>query len=101
MEIGKIFIKPMKNIFFSNQPSHNCQKKIFPKVYIQNGSLEISKTSVLEKYKTITGKKIITFFQDEFKSLDINTKSDLEYARYINEKKRIKIDRILKKPYKF
>ena len=100
-KLGKTFIKPMKNIFFSNQPSYNCQKKIFPKVYIQNASLEISKTSVLKKYKTITGKKIIPFFQDEFKSLDINTRSDLEYARYINEMKKIKVDKILKKPYKF
>ena len=100
-KINKEFIKPLKNIFFSNQPSYNCQKKIFPKIYIQNASLEISQISVLEKYKTITGKKIIPFYQDKFRSLDINTPDDLEYAKYLNEKRKIKIEKISKKPFKF
>ena len=99
-KINKKLIKPLKNISFSNQPSYNCQKKVFPKIYIQNASLEISKISVLEKYKTITGKKIIPFYQNEFCSLDINTPADLEYAKYLNGKKK-NIDRISKKPYDF
>ena len=61
-KMGKIFIKPMKNIF--SQINHRITvKKIFPKVYIQNASLEISKTSVLKKYKTITGKKLFLSFK--------------------------------------
>jgi CMP-N-acetylneuraminic acid synthetase len=62
------------------------QSKIFKKIYIQNASLEISKTSVLKKYKTITGKKIIPFFTKNYEGFDINEKQDLVAAKIIIKK---------------
>ena len=46
-------------------------------VYSQNASLEISKTEVLKKYKTITGKKIMPFFSNDLEGTDINYKEIL------------------------
>ena len=55
------FISPLFNKKYKKQPSYNMQSKVFEKIYVQNASLEISKTSNLEKYKTITGKNILGF----------------------------------------
>ena len=63
------------------QPSYNCQYQSLPKVYSQNASLEISKTEVLKKYKTITGKKIMPFFSNDLEGTDINYKEDFISAK--------------------
>lgn len=67
------------------QPMHNLQYKSLPKYYIQNASLEISRVSVLDKYKTITGKKIIPFFTKGIEGFDINHPTDLELAKKIKK----------------
>ena len=88
------FIIPLMNIKISKQPSYNSQYKSLPKIFVQNASLEISKTSILNKYKTITGKKVIPYFSKKFESFDINNPLDLEFAKYLVKKKKIKISKI-------
>ena len=68
------------------------QYKSLPKMYVQNASLEISKISVLDKYGTITGKKIIPFYTKEQEGFDINLSYDLKYAQYLIKRKRIKLE---------
>ena len=70
-----------KNIFKSNffnknnkQPLYNQQYKTLPKIYIQNGSLEISKVSNLYKYHNVSGKKIISYISKNYEGFDINKK---------------------------
>ena len=81
------FMHPIVKRKQSNQPSFNCQYQSLPKVYTQNASLEISKTTVLKKYKTITGKKIIPFFSSELESIDINYKEDFLQAKKLFKSK--------------
>lgn len=76
----------------SKQPFYNMQYKSLPKMYVQNASLEISKISVLDKYGTITGKKIIPFYTKEQEGFDINLSYDLKYAQYLIKRKRIKLE---------
>ena len=56
-------------------------------MYIQNAILEISQVNVLEKYKTITGRKIIPFFSQDFESFDINYPFDIELLKLKLKKK--------------
>jgi len=99
---GKMWTQNNKYLFplikkkVSNQPSYNSQYKTLPEVFIQNASIEISKTSVLKKYKTITGKKIIPYFNKKFEAFDINYPLDLEFAEYLVKKKKIKLTKINK-----
>ena len=104
---GKMWkIKKKKILPFLNeqkinsQPSYNCQYKSLPKIFIQNGFLEISKINVLKKYKTITGKKIIPYFSEDSKSFDINYKKDLDYIKYLLLKKNIFLPLFKIKSYK-
>ena len=76
---------------------YNQQYKTLPKIYIQNGSLEISKVSNLHKYHNVSGKKTISYISKNQEGFDINKKYDLEYARYLIKKKKIKLEKISKK----
>ena len=78
---------------------YNSQYKSLPAIYVQNASLEISKTSVLNKYKTITGKKIIPYFNSKFESYDINYPLDFEFAEYLIKNKKVKLIKINKKSF--
>ncbi len=80
------FIFPFVNKKYQKQPSYNMQSKIFETVYVQNASLEISKTSNLKKYKTITGKNILGFFTKNNEGLDINYFEDLLRAKKLKQK---------------
>jgi CMP-N-acetylneuraminic acid synthetase len=86
--LNKNYLKPydkkLKKI--SGQPYYNSQSKSFKDLYIQNASLEISKSFVLRRYKTITGKKIVPFFTKKYEGFDINEKQDLVNARVIIKK---------------
>ena len=90
------FIKPLLNITIKKQPSFNNQMKVLPKILVQNASLEISKTGVLKKYKTITGKKILPFFSPSIEGFDINYPEDLVNLRNKIIKKKIKLPLIKK-----
>lgn len=91
------FIFPLLNKKISKQPSYNLQYKSLPKIFVQNASLEISKTSILNKHKTITGKKIIPYFNKKFEAYDINYPLDLEFAKYLVKKNKVKLSKINKK----
>ena len=94
------FIFPLMKKKISKQPSYNSQYKSLPKIFVQNASLEISKTSILNKYKTITGKKIIPYFSKKFESFDINYPLDLEFAKYLVKNKKAKLSKIKIKKFK-
>ncbi len=96
-KIRNKYIKPFTNQKFLNQPSYNSQYKSLPVFFIQNASLEISNISVLKKYRTITGKKIIPYFSKGFESFDINYPLDLDFVKYLIHKKKIKLPKIKKK----
>ena len=93
------FIFPLMKKKILNQPTYNSQYKSLPTILVQNASLEISKTSILDKYKTITGKKIIPYFNNKFESYDINYPLDLEFAEYLVRKKKVKLMKINKKSF--
>ena len=93
------YIFPLMKKKISNQPTYNSQYKSLPTIFVQNASLEISKISNLTKYKTITGKKIVPYFNNEFVSFDINYPLDLEFAEYLVHKKKVKLTKINKKGF--
>ncbi len=94
---GKMWIKKSNYIvpfYFrikKKQPYYNLQLKSLPKIYKQNASLEISRTNVLNRYKTITGKKILPFFTKGYEGLDINEFYDFRFAKFLIRNKKAKI----------
>ncbi len=76
-------IHPLFKKKFLGQHSYNSQYKILPKIFIQNAALEISHISVIKKYKSITGKKILPFYTNNYEGFDINYREDVVLAKKI------------------
>ena len=103
---GKMWIKKKQYIIplikgkINKQPYYNLQFTSLPKIFIQNASLEISKTQVVNKYNTITGKKIIPFFTKQNEGFDINYPEDIIKAKFLINKNKAVLENIKKNPFK-
>jgi CMP-N,N'-diacetyllegionaminic acid synthase len=93
------FIKALINGKVNKQPYYNSQYTTLPKVYAQDASLEISRLDVIKKYKTITGKKILSYHPKNLEGFDINFPIDLIFAKFLIKEKLIKLQKISKKTF--
>jgi CMP-N-acetylneuraminic acid synthetase len=59
-----------------NQPWHSSQYQTLPEIYVQNASLEIAWTKVVNETRTIAGNTIIPFLTVDDEGLDINGEYD-------------------------
>ena len=63
-----------------NKEPYNTNRQNLPEVYAQTGSIDITRPETLEKYKSMTGKKIYPFIMDERYFIDIDNIESLELA---------------------
>jgi CMP-N,N'-diacetyllegionaminic acid synthase len=61
-------------------PLHSSQYQALPKVYIQNSSLEIAWTRVLEELGEIAGRRVLAFLTDEAEGFSIDYPDDFLVA---------------------
>jgi CMP-N-acetylneuraminic acid synthetase len=64
----------------SGQPWHSSQYPALPEVYVQNASLEIAWTRVLEVHGSIAGEVLVPFFTEGFEGFDVNYTEDWSRA---------------------
>jgi N-acylneuraminate cytidylyltransferase len=64
-------------------PWHSSPTQTLPPVYVQNASLEIAWSYVLDSYGTISGKKIAPFFTEGYEGFDLNTEADWQRAEQL------------------
>lgn len=57
-------------------PWHSSPTQTLPKVYVQNASLEMAWTYVIQSFGTISGRKVAPFFTEGFEGFDVNTEED-------------------------
>ncbi|MCK9491397.1 MAG: acylneuraminate cytidylyltransferase family protein [Sulfurimonas sp.] len=70
----------------SNNQYPFMRRQDLPKIYMSNGAIYIIKVEEFLKNNSFFTDKTISFIMDEIKSLDIDTKKDLEEVeKYINE----------------
>ncbi len=63
-----------------DQPWHSCQYQALPEVYVQNASLEIAWTRVVEQGGTIAGDVLTPFLTEGLEGFDINHPRDWRLA---------------------
>jgi CMP-N,N'-diacetyllegionaminic acid synthase len=94
-KIKKNLIYPILKNKINKIPSHSRQYPDLPKIYIQNASLEIAWTKVLNKKQpSIAGKKIIPFLTKKNEGFDINDQEDLIIMKHFLKSKKFKIQKI-------
>ncbi len=64
-------------------PWHSCQMASLPEIYVQNASLEIAWTRVVEQYRTIAGNNVIPFITEGAEGFDINMPDDWWLAKHM------------------
>lgn len=62
---------------------HTLSYHLLPKVYIQNASIDVLRTSNILKKRSITGNRILPYIMDELESIDINTPLDFLFGEEI------------------
>lgn len=75
-------------------PWHSMQYQSLPEIYVQNASLEITRTRVVFEQHSISGREITPFVTEGYEGYDINTEKDLVYAKYLVESRRMQLPKI-------
>lgn len=82
-------------------PWHARQYQDLPKVYVQNGSLEIAWTRVVWKYNSREGKIIAPFFTKWPEGFSIDYKRDFYFAQHLVETGEAVLPAVDRKPFSF
>ncbi len=79
---------PILPYFNGETPWHSSQYAALPEVYVQNASLEIAWSRVLES-GTISGNTVCPFLTRDSEGVDVNNEGDWQYVNYLLENQTI------------
>ncbi len=81
--VGQGRMTPLLSAPAGQQPWHSSQYQALPEIYVQNASLEMAWTRVIEDTGTIAGEELIPFFTEGNEGFDINEPIDWKNAEYL------------------
>ncbi len=70
----------------AEQPWHSSQYPSLPEIYVQNASLEIAKSRVVFKDRTIAGNVVMPFLTTGYEGFDVNNEYDWQLAEHTVQK---------------
>ena len=74
------YLNPLLKIKSVKEP-YNMPRQKLPKIYVQTGYMDIIRYNTIIKYKSLTGKKILSYFVPEHTFIDIDNKFSFELAK--------------------
>ena len=84
LESGTKMMQPViRGCHPDGTPYHSSPTQSLPAVYMQNASLEMAQTWVIEGTKTIAGYHVAPFLTDAIEGFDINDESDFTEAEVL------------------
>ena len=83
----------------AEQPWHSSQYPSLPEIYVQNASLEIARTRVVFKEKTIAGTVLMPFFTKGHEGFDVNSDYDWNLAEHLVETDQARLPSISQPTY--
>jgi len=86
VETGKYIAPMIDNRHPDGTPWHSSPTQLLPLVYVQNASLEMAWSWVLQQYRTISGELVSPLLTDPVEGFDINTEEDWEKAELLARK---------------
>jgi CMP-N,N'-diacetyllegionaminic acid synthase len=89
---------PILPFLHEGTPWHSTQYAALPEVYVQNASLEIAWSRVLDT-GTISGSVIYPFLTKDSEGMDINQELDWSHASNLLEKKQIELPVLSQPPF--
>ncbi|HWP02620.1 MAG TPA: hypothetical protein VNL96_04125 [Gemmatimonadaceae bacterium] len=93
-------MRPLLNDGPRDRPWHSTPYQALPRVYVQNASLEIAWSRVVEETGTIAGKRIAPFFTTGYEGFDINDLHDWWLAEELVRRGEAALPNVNEIPYK-
>jgi len=90
---------PIMPFIKDDVPWHSNQYSALPEVYVQNASLEIVWSNVIDNTNTISGDKIMPFITKGLEGFDINNPEDWLLAEHYANKEKDCLTTIAQTPY--
>lgn len=90
---------PLLPFSIGERPWHSVQYTSLPEIYIQNASLEIAWTRVVDDEKSIAGSIVIPFLTEEVEGFDINNPEDWLLAEQMIDRDKNILPVVDIKPY--
>lgn len=81
------------------QPWHSSQYAALPAVYVQNASLEIAWTRVVQETRTIAGVTIVPFLTEGYEGFDVNQWYDWELAEMLVRRGEAALPAVTQSPF--
>jgi CMP-N-acetylneuraminic acid synthetase len=81
------------------QPWHSSQYPSLPEIFVQNASLEIAWTRVVEEQGTISGATLMPFVTEGFEGFDVNEQRDWLLAKEITGSARVRLPVVDQAPF--
>jgi CMP-N-acetylneuraminic acid synthetase len=85
-----MFIQKKNRFSYVMKPPKKPGRQNFPPVFFINGAIYITLTDYFEKTGKIYDREAVLYLMRKEESLDINEKSEFEYANFLNKKSKIK-----------
>lgn len=89
---------PLMPLSPAEQPWHSTQMAALPEVYVQNASLEIAWSRVVEG-GTIAGEVVMPFLTTGTEGLDVNTEYDFWYCEQLAERGEAELPAVRQEPF--
>ena len=89
---------PLMPLSPSEQPWHSTQMAALPAVYVQNASLEIAWSGVVDR-GTIAGDVILPFLTEGSEGLDVNTEYDFWYCEQLAARGEAALPTVRQEPF--
>lgn len=83
IDAGKYIVPLINNRHSDGTPWHSSSTQSLPRFYVQNASLEIAWSWVLEQYRSISGEIVSPLLTDPVEGFDINSEADFTRAEQI------------------
>jgi N-acylneuraminate cytidylyltransferase len=83
----------------AKQPWHSSQYPSLPEIYVQNASLEIAKSRVVFKDRTIAGNVVMPFLTTDYEGFDVNNEYDWQLAEHTVQKGDATLPRVSQSEY--
>ena len=83
----------------NGQPWHSSQYQALPEIYVQNASLEMAWTRLVQDGRTIAGEVVMPFFTEGHEGFDINDPKDWRDAEYLLSQDMVALPKVRKKPF--
>jgi len=75
--------KPYVNQDERKVPTHSSPTNTLEKLWVQNASLEIMRSTVIVKKETIAGDHVLGYQMPNYEGFDINTENDWDYLLFL------------------